>query len=333
VLRLVEIHTVLGEASALAVRGDDAPVRRVAEAAGDGETLRALLLVTAADIAGVGRGAWSAWRAAQVLDLHDRAGAALRGATAAAEDLGEALRESLPPARWAEAATHLARAPGRYLASVDARAARVHLDLLRRRARRRTAVAAADDRPGATDLFVAASDRPHLFADLAGTLTLRGLDILAADAHTLEDGTALDAFTVRAPVEGRRAVLAALEAAADATRGSVEPDLRRFARRVPAGPRPRAEPRVEVRRADDGGGAAAELRVECPDRPGLLHDLARALSAAGCDLHGVRVATLGPRALDAFLVTRSGRPPAAGEETEDLLDALRGAAVLDADGI
>jgi [protein-PII] uridylyltransferase len=327
VLRLVEIHTVLGEASALAVRGDEGPVRRVAEAAGDRDTLRTLLLVTAADIAGVGRGAWTAWRAAQLLDLHDRVEASLRGAPAGAGDLGDALRASLPPARWAEASAFVERVPPRYRATADLRSARLHLDLLRRRARLRGGpAAAADDRPGAVEFAVAAPDRPHLFADLAGAIALRGLDILAADAHTLADGTALDAFTVRAPGAARRAALAALAAAAAAAPGSVDAEVRRFARRVPAGARPRAEARVEARRADDGTGSAAELRVECPDRPGLLHDLARALSAAGCDLRQVRVATLGPRALDAFFVTRGGRAPAPGEETAALLDALRAAA-------
>jgi [protein-PII] uridylyltransferase len=328
VLRLVEIHTVLGEASALAIRGDEGPVRRVAEAAGDRATLGLLLLVTAADVAGVGRGAWTAWRAAQVLELFDRAADAIRGASPGAPDLAAALREELPPARWSEAAALLARAPDRYRAAVDASAARVHLDLLRRRSREKApAAAAALDRPGAVDLLVAAADRPHLFADLAGALTLRGLDILAADAHTLPDGTALDAFSVRAPLEGRRAALADLEAAASAAPGSVGEAVRRFARRVRAGTGRKAPAGVDARRTDDGSGPAAELRVECPDRPGLLHDLARALSASGCDLLGVRVATLGPRALDAFLVSRGGRAPATGEETEDLLAALRAAAV------
>ena len=327
VLRLVEVHTVLGEASALAIRGDDGPVRRVAEAAGDRGTLGLLLLVTAADVAGVGRGAWTAWRAAQVLDLFDRVAEALRGGPAAPPDLAAALREELPPARWNEAAALLALAPDRYRAAVDAATARAHLDLLRRRAREKTpAAAAAVERPGAVDLVVAAADRPHLFADLAGALTLRGLDILAADAHTLSDGTALDSFSVPAPLEGRRFAVAALEAAAAAGPGRVAEEVRRFARRVRAGAPRGTTPGVAARRTDDGSGPAAELRVECPDRPGLLHDLARALSAAGCDLLGVRVATLGPRALDAFLVARGGRAPAAGEETDDLLAALRAAA-------
>ncbi len=326
VLRLVETHTALGEASALAVHGDEAPVRFAAEAAGSPEGLRLLLLHTAADIAGVGRGAWTGWRAAQLLEFHGRVEAVLRGLPAFPPDLGGALREALPPGRWPEVADLLRRAPFLYASTVEPRRARMHLDLLRRRSRRGApAVAAAEERPGALDLLVAAGDRPHLFADLAGALTLEGLDILSADAHTLEGGVALDSFTVRLPVPSRRGALRALEEAAAAPPASLAPRVRRFASRIPAAARPPGRGGVEVRRVDSGDGSAAGFRVECPDRPGLLHDLARALADAGCDLHQVRVATLGPRALDAFRVTRGGRPPDPGPASESLLASLRAA--------
>jgi UTP:GlnB (protein PII) uridylyltransferase len=328
VVKLVADHTAMGEASAFAVHGDEAPVRAVAAVAGDRESLRLLLLHTAADIGGVGHGAWSAWRAAQLIDFHDRVEAVLRGAPAYPPDLGEALRVILPPRRWPEAAAFLGGASHRYAATVAPETARLHLDLLRRKARRKApAVAAAVERPGAVEFTVAAADRPHLLADLAGALTLAGLDILSADAHTLADGTALDAFAVRAPVEQRRRAAAALEKAAAAEPGTVEAAVRRFARRVPASRRSLPDAGVEARRVDDGTGATAEIRVEAPDRPGLLHDVARALSAAGLDLHQVRVATLGPRALDAFFVSAGGRAPDAGGATERILEALRAAAV------
>ncbi len=328
VVKLVADHTAMGEASAFAVHGDEGPVRRVAEIAGDRGSLRLLLLHTAADIGGVGHGAWSAWRAAQLLDFHDRVEAVLRGAPAFPPDLGEALRLILPPRRWPEAAAFLARASHRYAATVAPETARLHLDLLRRRARRRSAaVAAAVERPGAVEFTVAAADRPHLLADLAGALTLAGLDILSADAHTLEDGTALDAFAVSAPVPARRRAAAALERAAEAAPGTVEEAVRRYGRRVPSARRRVPDSGIEVRRVDAGTGSSAEIRVEAPDRPGLLHDLARALSAAGLDLHQVRVATLGPKALDAFIVAAGGRAPAPGDETERILASLRAAAL------
>ncbi len=332
VTALVADHAAMGEASAFAVHGDDGPVARVAEIAGSRESLRLLLLHTAADIGGVGHGAWTAWRAAQLIEFHDRVEAALRGAPASPPDLGAALREILPPRRWAEAEALLARASHRYLAGVAPETARLHLDLLRRRRRRGAPpVAAGVERPGAVEFTVAGADRSHLLADLAGALTLEGLDILSADAHTLADGTALDAFAVRAPVEGRRRAAAALERAAAGPPGGVAEAVGRFARRIPAGGRAAPGGAVEVRRADDGTGRAAEFRVEAPDRPGLLHDLARALSAACCDIHQVRVATLGPRALDAFFVTVAGRPPSPGAETERVLGALRAAAGLPPD--
>jgi UTP:GlnB (protein PII) uridylyltransferase len=84
---------------------------------------------------------------------------------------------------------------------------------------------------------------------------------------------------------------------------------------------------VAARRVDDGSGRGGVFRVECPDRPGLLHDLARALSGMGWDLLMVRVATLGPRAADAFHVVRGGRVPTA-EEGRVLVAALEAAAAV-----
>ncbi len=320
VRRLVAHHTVLGEASAVASAADPGPPRAVAAQAGGVEGLRLLLLHTAADIGGVGRGAWSRWRAAQLLHFHDRAAAAAAGEEVRPEDLRRGILAALPRGIRSAGRRLLDAAPERYLAAADPVRARAHLRLLR--ALRRGAPAAVRVEPprdGAAEVAVAAPDRPHLFADLAGTLTLHGLDVLTAEAYTLGDSTALDVFSVALPLRGRARLRAALGRAA-ASPGSVEPAVARYVRRVPAGRRPAPDGRVLVRRDDDGTGPSAILRVECPDRPGLLHDLARALSREGCDLLEVRVATLGPRALDVFRVAGGSG------DTRGVLDRLRAAA-------
>jgi [protein-PII] uridylyltransferase len=46
--------------------------------------------------------------------------------------------------------------------------------------------------------------------------------------------------------------------------------------------------------------------VVAQDRPGLLYDLARAISEAGCNIEVVLVNTEAHKALDAFYLTHSG---------------------------
>ena len=44
------------------------------------------------------------------------------------------------------------------------------------------------------------------------------------------------------------------------------------------------------------------MRVSAPDRPGLLHDLARAVSATGLDIRWAKVLTVDGLAVDTFHV-------------------------------
>ena len=62
------------------------------------------------------------------------------------------------------------------------------------------------------------------------------------------------------------------------------------------------------------------------DRPGLLHDLARCFSTAGCSIEVVLIDTEAHKALDVFYVTCSGRKLTSAMEPplrEALLQACR----------
>ena len=84
------------------------------------------------------------------------------------------------------------------------------------------------------------------------------------------------------------------------------------------------EPAITFSR--DLSGHATVIEVVAPDRPALLHDLAAALSAAGCDIRLVLVDTRAHKALDVFHVTARGRPLAEAETA--LLRARLAAACL-----
>jgi [protein-PII] uridylyltransferase len=69
--------------------------------------------------------------------------------------------------------------------------------------------------------------------------------------------------------------------------------------------------------------------VRGEDRLGLLHDLARALSAASLEIAVAKVATEANRAIDSFYVTRSGEKLTEPAEVDALRRRLE-AAVPDA---
>jgi [protein-PII] uridylyltransferase len=61
----------------------------------------------------------------------------------------------------------------------------------------------------------------------------------------------------------------------------------------------RVVPRVLV---DNSASDTTVIEVNGRDRPGLLHDLTRALFVAGLTIHSAQIATYGERAVDVFYV-------------------------------
>jgi [protein-PII] uridylyltransferase len=75
----------------------------------------------------------------------------------------------------------------------------------------------------------------------------------------------------------------------------------------------------------DDRGAHYVLSLVAADRPGLLYSVATALAAHGATLHTAKIATLGERVEDTFLISGGDLNQGAGRirlETE-LLDLLR----------
>ena len=77
--------------------------------------------------------------------------------------------------------------------------------------------------------------------------------------------------------------------------------------------------------ADKASTRTTVVEVNARDRPGLLARLARAIHAAGHQLHSAHIATYGERAVDVFYLTdESGHKlgdEAAQHLREQLLDA------------
>ncbi|GAB2918578.1 [protein-PII] uridylyltransferase [Micromonospora polyrhachis] len=143
---------------------------------------------------------------------------------------------------------------------------------------------------------VAATDRRGLLATVAGCLALHRLDVLAADAATV-DGRALVECRVQ-PRYGSPPDPMALTA--DLRRAvTVDPSvLARLRRPTPTGGSTGAAPRVVWHR--DAATDAVLLELRAADAPGLLYRVCVALDDAGALVRAARIATLGSDAVDTF---------------------------------
>ncbi|WP_052359889.1 [protein-PII] uridylyltransferase [Actinoplanes friuliensis] len=142
---------------------------------------------------------------------------------------------------------------------------------------------------------VAAADRRGLLGSVAACLAMHRLDVIAADASTV-DGRAIVEFTTQ-PRYGSPADPVAL--AADLRRvaaGDVSVTQRLRARAMSA--RGGAAPRVVWHRGAATDAAVLELRAA--DSAGLLFRVASALDDAGAEVRAARISTLGGDVVDAF---------------------------------
>jgi [protein-PII] uridylyltransferase len=151
---------------------------------------------------------------------------------------------------------------------------------------------------------VAAADRRGLLATVAGCLALHRLEVLSADASTV-DGRAL----VECRVQPRYGLPPDPVALAGDLRRAVAGDVsvnQRLRGRALAARGSGAAPRVVWHREAATDAVLLELRAA--DAAGLLYRVTRALDEAGAQVRAARICTLGVDVVDAFYLV-GGWPP------------------------
>ena len=277
---LVEHHLLLPETATRRDLEDPRTAENVAALVGDRLRLSLLRALVEADSRATGPAAWSSWKEALIDQLVHAVDAVLAG-----------------------------QAPPRCSTAPDERFNDV-LALVRGDG----ALHMTHEQSRDFDRVVfAAPDHPGLFAQVAGTLTVHGVDVVSADAWTSADGIAVDEFRVQranGTVPDWRRIEHDLRAVAAGTvdLGSrIEQRIRTYARArrraVAASP-----PRLEVLVTNDASESATMIDVRAPDAIGVLYRLASQLSACGLDIRSAKVATLGHEVVDVFYVERPGAP-------------------------
>jgi [protein-PII] uridylyltransferase len=162
---------------------------------------------------------------------------------------------------------------------------------------------------GAYVMAILAADNQGLFAPLCGALASFGMNIVKAEAFSNAAGQAVDVFRFADPmrtlelnpgeVERLRWTIECV------VRGSIQvSDL--LKRRKPARlPSSGAKILPHVRFNNEASDSSTLIDFVGEDRPGLLYDLASAMSAQGCNIEVVMIDTEAHKAIDVFYVTKN----------------------------
>jgi [protein-PII] uridylyltransferase len=262
---MVRHHLLLPDVAIRRDLSDDGTITAVANAVGSPLVLELLAALTEADSKATGPSAWGSWKAELVRELVDRVGHVLGGGP-----LSEATWSLFPSERVTELMGE-----------------------------KRVTVIAEDDR-----VTTVAPDRPGLFSRVAGVLSIHGLDVLGAQAHSDEQGMAANEFRVAPPAQRTIAwdrITKDLERAM-AGELAIEARLAERARTYRGRPAtgPAAPPSVRIDNESSSDSTVVEVRA--PDRVGLLYRITKALADLGLDIRHARVQTLGPDVVDVFYV-------------------------------
>ena len=308
---LVHEHLTMSRIAQKSDLSDPDVIAAFAKGVGTERYLTALYLLTVADIRGTSPKVWNAWKGKLLEDLYRYTLRTLGGRAPDPDAEVEARkREALVLvalyARPCEAHKPLwDTLDVGYFMRHDAVDIAWHTKQLSRHVGSSKAIVRARRSPAGEGLqvLVYAPDQPDLFARICGYFDQHGFSIQDARIHTARDGHALDTFQLvtSALPEEYREVTSMLEnnlALAVASTGPLPPPGKgRVSRRVKSFP---ITPRVSLR--PDEKAQRWLLNISASDRVGLLYSVARVLAKHRINLQLAKVATLGERVDDTFLI-------------------------------
>ncbi|MGB1207808.1 MAG: [protein-PII] uridylyltransferase, partial [Paracoccaceae bacterium] len=309
---LVRYHLLMSDMAQKRDIADPRTVRDFAKAVKTRERLDLLCVLTVCDIRGVGPDTWNNWKATLIRALYRQTRRALEGGL---EDLNRANRGSEAKdalaahlTDWSEAdiAAELDRHYPPYWQGLHVTAHEIFAELLHGLGDDsiRIDIHLDEDRD-ATRACFALADHPGILTRLAGALALVGANVADARSFTTKDGYATAVFWIQ-DADGRpygesriprlrNMIVKTLKGeviAREAIKSKDKIKKRERAFRVP----------TSITFDNDGSEIYTIIEVDTRDRPGLLYDLTRTLTAANIYIASAVVATYGEQVVDAFYV-------------------------------
>jgi len=326
---LVRNHLKMGETARLRDLQQPKTIKDFVSVVRDSQLLDMLFLLTIADFRAVGTSHWSQVQTRFLLELHERASAALRSPDSPGPDLERhrsRVRRELCLANLPvdEIDEHCASMPASYLLNTPPETLAAHIGYVRSVRDGSPAVEIKDDREGAfTLLTVIAMDRPGLLSRIAGVMHALNVDIHAAQIFTRHSTDDIAIDTLFVDYEGRQLT--------EMKKWQVEGelvnvlggsyDVSELLRRMNRGEFKKLGD-MTLRALENLSDHETVLEIRAIDCPGLLHYFTSKVAELGWSIHSARVATWGHEAHDVFYVTDGSGAELSDRQIVELHEAV-----------
>ncbi len=309
---LVRYHLLMSDIAQKRDISDPRTLRDFAKAVKTKKRLDLLTVLTVCDIRGVGPGTWNNWKAVLLRNLYRQTADALDhgleevNREAREGEAKKALRLALSDWTAKDLREETARHYGPYWQGLPTAVHEVVAKLLRGISNDEIRIdLMPDEDRAATRVCFVMVDHPGIFARIAGALALVGANVVDARSYTSKDGYVSSVFWIQdsenSPYDENR--LPRLQQMIDKTlKGEI-------VTRDALIPRDKIKKReskfrhvTSISFDNEGSDVYTIIEVDTRDRPGLLHDLTRTISANNLSIATAQIATYGAQVVDTFYV-------------------------------
>ena len=328
---LVHHHLLMSRTAQHEDISDPDVVLAFARKIGDQEHLDNLYLLTVADMRGTSPQVWNAWKGRLLSQLYSATARVLARGLTTPIDLEARVADSRAEAQkyisgitdevltryWQDVTAD-------YFLRYDAASIAWHAqEIIRGSGRAEWPVVATRYQPevGGNEFLIYTPDRPDLFVLITSGFDRLNLSIVDARIHTTRTGFALDTFVVLDHAGQAVQEPQGLAQLRDAMRQHLlHPKPGRDPQQAHL-PRPLKHFPIETRVAFSTSlnGEQTVMEVTAQDRPGLLYQVALALSHCNVNLIAAKVSTYGERAEDVFFLNTRDRRPITDQSQLDCL--------------